>query len=83
MDAFYEEDERIVGHAADAWSYPNAWAEVGRIANLVSFEPDRIDVYLDGVKLAPEPGQTVIAHGLDRGLDPDEILQHGTAGIGV
>ena len=23
-----------------------------------------------------EPGQTVISHGVDRGLDPDEILQH-------
>jgi hypothetical protein len=24
-------------------------------------------------QLALEPGQTVIAHGLDRGLDPDEL----------
>jgi uncharacterized protein (DUF427 family) len=156
MDAFYEEDERIVGHAADpyhridirqtsrhlvvrdgdrviadsarplalyesgfaprwyvpladidesalsltenqtfcpykglasyydigerkgaAWSYPQAWPEVSRVANLVSFEPDKIDVYLDGKKLALEPGQTVIAHGLDRGLDPDEIVTRG------
>jgi Domain of unknown function (DUF427) len=28
---------------------------------------------LDGRKLALEPGQTVIPHGIDRGLDPDEI----------
>ena len=153
MDAFYEEDERIVGHAADfyhridirvtsrhlvvrdgdrviadthrplalmnpgspragmcpattsthrrwnrrgadvlslqglasyykigdrkraAWSYINAWPEVGRVSNLVSFEPDKIDVYLDGRQLHLEPGQTVVAHGVDRGLDPDEILQ--------
>jgi uncharacterized protein (DUF427 family) len=152
MDAFYEEDERIVGHAADpyhridirhssrhlvvtdgdrviadtmhpvvlyesgfaprwyvpradidetaltpadgrtfcpykgladyydigdrtgaAWAYPQAWPEVARVADLVSFEPDRIDVFLDDTKLALEPGQRVIAHGLDRGLDPDEI----------
>ena len=153
MDAFYEEDERIVGHAADpyhridirgtsrhlvvrdgdrviadttrpvalyesgfaprwyvpredvnesaltptegqtfcpykslasyydigerkgaAWSYRQAWPEVARISDFVSFEPDKIDVYLDGRKLALEPGQTVIPHGIDRGLDPDEIL---------
>ncbi len=57
-----------------AWSYTNAWPEVGRVSNLVSFEPDKIDVYLDGVQLHLEPGQTVVAHGVDRGLDPDEIL---------
>lgn len=154
MDAFYEEDERIVGHAADAyhridirstsrhlvvrddervvadtgrplalyesgfaprwyvprddidesalqsvagqtfcpykgladyydigsrkraaWCYTNAWPEVGRVKNMVSFEPDKIDVYLDGQRMHLEPGQTVISHGIDRGLDPDEILQ--------
>jgi uncharacterized protein (DUF427 family) len=152
MDAFYEEDERIVGHAADpyhrndirqtsrhlvvrdgqrvvaethrpvvlyesgfaprwyvpradvdetaltatekqtfcpykgladhydigerkgaAWSYLQAWPEVARVSGLVSFEPDRIDVHLDGRKLALAPGQTVTPHGVDRGLDPDEI----------
>jgi uncharacterized protein (DUF427 family) len=154
MDAFYEEDERIVGHAADfyhridirstsrhlvvrdgerviadtcaplalyesgfaprwyvarsdvdeaalqpieaqtfcpykglasyytvgdrqraAWSYINAWIEVERVRNHVSFEPDKVDVSLDGVRLEPEPGQAVIAHGVDRGLDADEILR--------
>jgi uncharacterized protein (DUF427 family) len=154
MDAFYEEDERIVGHAADAyhridirrssrhlvvkdggrviadtarpvvlyesgfaprwyvpredvdetalipvegqtfcpykglasyydigerkkaaWSYPQAWPEVARVSNLVSFEPDKIDVFLDDTKLALEPGQSVMPHGIDRGLDPDEILE--------
>ena len=153
MDAFYEEDERIVGHAADfyhridirsttrhlvisdgarviadtrqplalyesgfaprwyvrrqdidqaalipahgqtfcpykglatyytvgdrqraAWSYVNAWTEVERIRNFVSFEPDKVEVYLDADQLHLEPGQTVIPHGLDRGLDTDEIL---------
>jgi uncharacterized protein (DUF427 family) len=153
MDAFYEEDERIVGHAADpyhridirqtsrhlvvreggrvvaetrrpvvlyesgfaprwyvpredidltaltpvegetfcpykglagyfdigagkraAWSYPEAWPEVERVSGFVSFEPDVVDVTLDGRKLALEPGQTVTPHGIDRGLDPDEML---------
>jgi len=148
MDAFYEEDERIVGHAADsnhridirqtsrkhivrhrdriitdttrplvlyesgfaprwyvlradidesaltpvehqtfcpykglcsyydigdarlaAWSYPDAYPEVGRISNLVSFEPDIVSVNLDGAQLRLEPGQTVIPHGPDRDLD--------------
>lgn len=57
-----------------AWSYPEAWPEVARIGNLVSFEPDKIDAYLEGKKLRLEPGQAVIAHGVDRGLDPDEVL---------
>jgi hypothetical protein len=28
-----------------------------------------------GKKLAPEPGQGVVAHGIDRRLDPDELLE--------
>jgi uncharacterized protein (DUF427 family) len=62
-------------HKRAAWSYVNAWPEVARVSNLVSFEPDKIDVYLDGKQLHLEPGQTVISHGVDRGLDPDEILR--------
>jgi uncharacterized protein (DUF427 family) len=148
MDAFYEEDERIVGHAADsyhridirqssrnlvvrhrdriiadtrrplvlyesgfaprwyvlradideaaltpvehqtfcpykglcsyydigdarlaAWSYRDAYAQVGRISDLVSFEPDIVSVQLDGAQLHLEPGQTVLPHGPDRDLD--------------
>lgn len=57
-----------------AWCYVNAWPEVQRVSNLVSFEPDKIDVYLDGNQLHLEPGQTVVSHGIDRGLDPGEIL---------
>ena len=154
MDAFYEEDERIVGHAADpyhridirqtsrhlvvrdgdrvvadtrrplalyesgfaprwyvpredvdasalkhvagetfcpykglasyydigdrkraAWSYPEAWAEVARVSDWVSFEPDLVDVRLDDGKLALEAGQTVVPHGVDRGLTPEEIKE--------
>jgi uncharacterized protein (DUF427 family) len=160
MDAFYEEDERIVGHAADAyhridirqtsrhlvvkdgtrvladtrrpmvlfesgfaprwyvpredidesalvpvdgqtfcpykglasyydigerkkaaWSYPQAWLEVARVSNLVSFEPDKVDVFLDDGKLALEPGQSVMPHGIDRGLDADEVLERGKESV--
>lgn len=64
----------IGGHQHAAWSYVDAWTEVSRVRNLVSFEPDKIDVYLDGKQLRLEPGQTVIPHGVDRGLDTDEVL---------
>ncbi|HJP77802.1 MAG TPA: DUF427 domain-containing protein [Pseudonocardiaceae bacterium] len=59
--------------ARAAWSYLDAWPEVRRVRDLVSFEPDKIEVYLDGERLELEPGQTVVAHGIDRGLDVDEI----------
>ena len=153
MDAFYEEDERIVGHAADSyhridirqtsrslvvrhrdriiaetkrplvlyesgfaprwyvvrgdvdesaltpveqqtfcpykglcsyydiggaplavWSYRDAYLEVRRISDLVSFEPDIVSVQLDGTQLRLEPGQTVIPHGPDRELTVAEVL---------
>jgi uncharacterized protein (DUF427 family) len=60
-----------------AWSYVQAWPEVARVSNLISFEPDRIEVFLDNKKLALEPGQSVVEHGIDRRLDPDEILRRG------
>ncbi|MGW1525750.1 DUF427 domain-containing protein [Streptomyces sp. NPDC002159] len=56
-----------------AWSYPDAYQQVGRIGDMVSFEPDKIEVRLDGRHLAPEPGQKVVPHGIDRGLDIDEV----------
>jgi uncharacterized protein (DUF427 family) len=62
-----------------AWSYTNAWPEVARVSNLLSFEPDKIDVYLDDRQLHLEPGQTVVPHGVDRGLDADEILTKTSA----
>jgi uncharacterized protein (DUF427 family) len=152
MDAFYEEDERIVGHAADryhridirqasrhlvvrsgdrvvadterpmvlyesgfaprwyvpredvdasaltpvekqtfcpykgvcsyydigearraAWSYRDAYTEVARVSDLISFEPDKIRVELDEQQLHLEPGQTVISHGVDRDLTLHEV----------
>ncbi|HUB42959.1 MAG TPA: DUF427 domain-containing protein [Streptosporangiaceae bacterium] len=154
MDAFYEEDERIVGHAADSyhridirrtrrhlmvqsgeriiadttrplvlyesgfaprwyvtredvdmavltgapgqtfcpykglcsyydiggarravWSYEDAWPEVRRISGMLSFEPDMIDVRLDGTRLRQEPGQSVVPHGVDRDLTIGETAR--------
>lgn len=57
------------------WSYEDALAEVGRISGLLSFEPDKVAVYLDGVQLRLEPGQTVIPHGIDRDLTLDEAVR--------
>jgi uncharacterized protein (DUF427 family) len=152
MDAFYEEDERIVGHAADAyhridirqtsrhlivrageqdiaesnrplvlyesgfaprwyvpredineaalepvdlqtfcpykglcsyydigdarraaWSYRDPYREVDRISDLISFEPDKVTVVIDGIVMHAAPGQHVVAHGPDRNLDLDEV----------
>jgi uncharacterized protein (DUF427 family) len=55
-----------------AWSYREAWPEVARICGLVSFEPDRAEVHLDGTRLRLAPGQAVIPHGVDRNLTPGE-----------
>jgi uncharacterized protein (DUF427 family) len=67
----------VGGRGRAAWSYLDAWPEVHRVSGSVSFEPDKIEVYLDGQRLEPAPGQAVIAHGIDRGLDPEEILAQG------
>ena len=41
-----------------AWSYLDAWPEVGRVAGFVSFEPDKIEMSLDGRRLRPgRPGR--------------------------
>jgi uncharacterized protein (DUF427 family) len=51
-----------------AWSYRAPFDDMAAIGDLVSFEPDRVEVTLDGERLEPEPGQTVVAHGIDRDL---------------
>lgn len=56
-----------------AWSYTDAYSEVRRISNMVSFEPEIVTVHLDGVQLRLEPGQTVVPHGPDRNLDLAEV----------
>ena len=62
-----------------AWSYLRAWPEVARVSNFLSFEPDVIDVFLDDKKLSLEAGQGVKEHGIDRSLDPEEMLKRGSA----
>ena len=160
MDAFYEEDERIVGHAADAyhridirqtsrhlivraraqeiaesrrplvlyesgfaprwyvpredinegalepvdvqtfcpykglcsyydigdarraaWSYRDPYGEVDRISDLISFEPDKVTVVIDGILQHLAPGQHVISHGPDRNLDLDEVTGSARSGV--
>jgi uncharacterized protein (DUF427 family) len=64
-----------IGEARQAaWCYPDAYAQVGRISNFVSFEPDIVTVHLDGMQLHLEPGQTVVPHGPDRNLDLAEVI---------
>jgi uncharacterized protein (DUF427 family) len=60
-----------------AWGYPDAWPEVAPVSGWISFEPDVVDVWLDGRKLALAPGQTVVPHGVDRGLDAEELSSKG------
>jgi uncharacterized protein (DUF427 family) len=62
--SYYDIGEARLG----AWSYREAFAEVGRVSGLVSFEPDIVSVELDDTQLHLEPGQTVIPHGPDREL---------------
>ena len=58
------------GHAA--WSYRAPFDDMAAIAGLVSFEPDRVEVTLDGERLELEPGQNVVSHGIDRDLSIGE-----------
>jgi uncharacterized protein (DUF427 family) len=51
----------------------DARTEVRRISGLISFEPDQVEVHLDGTLLCLEPGRTVIPHGPDRDLTAGEV----------
>jgi uncharacterized protein (DUF427 family) len=66
--SYYDIDD--IRHAA--WSYRAPFDDMAAIADLVSFEPDRVEVTLDGERLELEPGQNVVSHGLDRNLSVDE-----------
>lgn len=62
---------------AFAWRAMDAFYEEDgriRVSNMVSFEPNIVSVHLDGSRLHLESGQTVIAHGPDRGLTVAEVL---------
>jgi uncharacterized protein (DUF427 family) len=56
-----------------AWSYRAPFEEVSRIADFVSFYPEKVTITIDDEKLEPVAGQTVISHGPDRNLSVDEI----------
>jgi hypothetical protein len=86
---FYEEDDRILGHAADPHHRIDirrtsrhlvrddlvfvSYDEMARIADLVSFEPDKVTFTIDAEKLEPVAGHAVLPHGPDRNLSVDEI----------
>jgi uncharacterized protein (DUF427 family) len=56
-----------------AWAYLEPYHEVSRIIGYVSFEPDKLEVRIDGQRLEPQPGQHVVAHGPDRNLTTEEV----------
>jgi uncharacterized protein (DUF427 family) len=62
----------IEGSRNAGWSYRAPLNEMAVIGDLVSFEPDRVEVTLDGEPLELEPGQSVTPHGVDRNLDIGE-----------
>jgi uncharacterized protein (DUF427 family) len=66
--SYYDVDD--AHHAA--WSYRAPLDDMAAIGDLVSFEPDRVEVTLDGERLALEPGQGVVSHGIDRDLSVGE-----------
>ena len=43
------------------WSYRAPFDDMAAIGDLVSFEPDRVEVTLDGQRLDLEPGQNVVS----------------------
>jgi uncharacterized protein (DUF427 family) len=63
----------IGGARKAAWSYRAPFEAMARIGDMVSFEPDKVDITIDGEKLAAVPGQTVVEHGPDRNLSVDEV----------
>jgi uncharacterized protein (DUF427 family) len=63
-----------VGDARNAaWSYRAPFKEVERIADFISFYPEKLTITIDGERLEPVPGQAVAPHGPDRNLSVDEI----------
>jgi uncharacterized protein (DUF427 family) len=69
LASYYE-----VGDAGNAaWSYRAPFDEVAGIGDLVSFYPEKVTITLDGEKLDPVPGQTVLPRGPDRNLSVDEV----------
>jgi hypothetical protein len=64
-----------IGHAhRAAWSYRKAYPEVGRIADLVSFEPDKVSAQLDDLQLRSRAGPDRDPHGADRDLSVGQAI---------
>ena len=59
-----------IGHAA--WSYRAPFDEMAAIGDLVSFEPDKVQVIVDDERLELEPRLNVTSHAIDRNLGIDE-----------
>lgn len=52
------EGQTDIGDAQKAaWSYRAPFEAMARIGDLVSFEPDKVEITIDGQKLEPVPGQ--------------------------
>jgi uncharacterized protein (DUF427 family) len=66
--SYYDIDD--AKHAA--WSYRAPLDDMAAIGDLVSFEPDRVEITLDDQRLQLVPGQNVVAHGVDRNLSIGE-----------
>jgi len=63
----------VGGARQAAWAYLQPYQEVSRIDGYLSFEPDKLEVTINGQRLEPQPGQHVVAHGPDRNLTTDEV----------
>lgn len=64
-----------IGKSAQAaWSYRQAWKEVERISDFISFEPEKVDVFIDGKQLGLEAAQPAPLYGSDRRLDLQELV---------
>src|SRR5262245_38207107 len=65
-------------HKRAAWSYMRAGPRQHASPASSLFDPDEVEAVLGGKRLVLAPGQTVIPHGIERGLDPGEILKQAT-----
>jgi uncharacterized protein (DUF427 family) len=57
-----------------AWSYLSPRPEAERVRTLVSFDPGRIDVFLDGEPLRPEPLRTALPDSTAQSSQSTEML---------
>ncbi len=48
------EDRRLV---RAAWSYPDPFSDFERLRDHVAFYPSRVECYVDGIRVEPQPGR--------------------------